>query len=183
MSLYGSLISPEPLPARSHHRFLTHLFSALSELLFPQLLCFHIHTSCRGAVPSTPKFCAFAYCSITNYSLSTAFSSVCELFGPTAKLKCLLFKKIQTLSAKHRGWPAAPEPQRRRDIPSSGTGLPAWVGSQHCAPTKTACWIDAITFGPLAHASLPSFEFRFSSFDAVNQRRRRAMRDICSRSG
>jgi hypothetical protein len=94
VSLFSSLISPEPPPTLTHHRFLSRSASSTYKSLFPQILCFLIDTKPQGW--RTPlAFSADCPLSTAHYPLcflvlvdslpqlqnsTPAFSSGCGLF-------------------------------------------------------------------------------------------------------
>ena len=80
-----SFLQP-PAVHPSNHRFFTPLFSISSELLFSQLLCFHIYLRCPIVFFSTSKFPDLsALCPVL--SLSTLLSpTACRLFLSLASL-------------------------------------------------------------------------------------------------
>jgi hypothetical protein len=106
-----SPVRPSFLQAPALHpendRFFTPLFSASSESLFSQLLCFHIYLRCPIVFFATPKFPSLrALCA--GFSLSTLLSSAaCRLFVCSLRVffahASFVFSRLQPLSQKHPG--------------------------------------------------------------------------------
>src|ERR1700730_9408207 len=102
---------PSPLPALpcTNHRFFTAFFSAPSELLFSQLLCFHNHLRCPLVFSLAAKTSQRHPPSPTTSHSATShlFSGSCRLFASLASLFPIPVACFQSFAAsfhKEGGW-------------------------------------------------------------------------------
>jgi hypothetical protein len=143
VSLYGSLLSPEPLPTLNHHRFLSRFFSSTYKSLFPQLLSFLIYTKPQGYPPPIPTI----HCPLpTVHSPSSIFIPI-----PFISLQIPL--------------PATPFFSHLYKSPGGGVPLLFSFDVQHCPlPTIHFPFCDLRTLCPSCKTHLPSFQQNTNSF-------------------
>jgi hypothetical protein len=141
-------------PSTSTVDFYPPFFSSTYKSLSPQLPSFQIYTKPPGWPTAPPRQ---SLARRVRYPLSTLFSVVCELFAAVAKLNFFLFSKIQTLSAKCRGYGISPLSWRT-------PGWPASTVAQALLPVlRRISTSSRQDHGRKTRRSVPSFEFRFSS--------------------
>jgi hypothetical protein len=100
VSLYGLLLSPEPLPTLTHHRFLSRLVSSTYKSLFSQVFCFLIYTKPRGWRTPALRFCC-SELPTTHYPLS--FLLLVDSLAQLQNSSPFLSRKSELFQQKCRG--------------------------------------------------------------------------------
>jgi hypothetical protein len=183
VSLYGSLLFPEPLPTLTHHRFLSRLVSSTYKSPFPQLLSFLIYTKPQGChPPAAPELCGggsifsfppsfqpFANSLACSKNPSPSFSAKYELFlqntgggvclRPSSEFRFSSFARLTPLFSVLPHF----SPVKSFGIRSyaKSPGVASSRSNVHAIERSDPGWASRMGL----RDAPPSFDLRFSSFD------------------